>query len=80
MNFDWDALQDFKNHYRGLASHQNWRLVRIRTFLEKLESKSTNHFISDEDWAQLMELVKPELYKLPSKEAMEIDLILTESL
>ena len=78
LEIDWDKLQDFKNHYRGLVSFQNYKLVRIRTFLKELEARSQNHFITEEDWATLMELAKAELYKLPSEESMTIDLMIEE--
>ena len=80
LEIDWDKLQDFKNHYRGLASFQNHKLVRIRTFLKELEARSQNHFITEEDWATLMELAKAELYKIPTEESMTIDLLLREPL
>ena len=72
-NIDWDKLQDFKNHYRGLASFQNHKLVKIRTFIEKLERNSQHNFITEEDWNTLKELTRMELYKIPTKTAILID-------
>ena len=77
MEINWEQLQEFKNHYRGLASWQNWRLVRIRVFLENLEAKSGTT-ISQENWDTLMDLAKAELYKTPPRGAVEVAEILED--
>ena len=75
LEIDWNKLQDFKNHYRGLASYQNHKLVKIRTLLKVVALKVPRNYISDEDLDTLMDLAKAELYKLPSEESMTIDLM-----
>ena len=76
MYINYPRLMDFRAHYRGLAAFQNHKLLQIRTFLQELQAKGHNRRVSTEDWNTLMELARAELYKIPSRTAVEIDQML----
>ena len=72
---NYEQLRDWKNHYRGLISNYQSKLVEIRGWVERnrYEGELPWMMVPLREWAILEELVKREFISLPEKEVVAYD-------
>ena len=76
MNVNFEKLRDWKNHYRGLVSYKNSKLLAIRTLFKQIDEGKEGYpfiLVKREEWETLRELVTWELFRLPSHDILNMD-------